>query len=121
MVKAVSSRILINAGHLLENIVFVSLRRQKLEIHYFKTSNGLEIDFLTLNQQRELSLIQVCDSLYDEKTRKRELKALQIAMKELKVKNALIITRDEIDEIQLEEGLIKVTPIWQYLYERQIK
>jgi predicted AAA+ superfamily ATPase len=36
-------------------------------------------------------------------------------MKELEIKNALIITYDEEQEIEVQEGIIKVIPAWQWL------
>ena len=41
-----SAQILINSGHLLENLVFVTLRRRHQEIYYYKTGNGREVDFI---------------------------------------------------------------------------
>jgi predicted AAA+ superfamily ATPase len=116
-VKAVVSNIQANRGHLLENLVFVSLRHKYQEIFYYHTTNGLEVDFLIINSQGEKELVQVCESLFEEKTRKREVNALQCAMKDFSLKKALIITLDEFDEILFDDCVIKVVPIWQYLYE----
>ena len=46
LVASVSAQILINSGHLLENLVFVTLRRRHQEISYYKTGNGREVDFI---------------------------------------------------------------------------
>lgn len=46
MVASVSSGILANRGHLLENLVFTALRRVTADIHYVKTRRGAEVDFV---------------------------------------------------------------------------
>ena len=45
LVVAVTSKISLNDGHLLENLVFVTLRSLGNKIYYYKTKNGLEVDF----------------------------------------------------------------------------
>jgi predicted AAA+ superfamily ATPase len=114
-VRSVTSGILVNSGHLLENIVFVALRRLNSEIYYYKTSNNQEIDFIIQNQHRQFALIQVCQSLVNPSTRQRETTALQIAMNELKLSEATIVTRDESESIPVSEGIINAVPIWRFL------
>ena len=46
LVSSVSPGILVNAGHLLENLVFMALRRHHPEIYYYKTKTGREVDFI---------------------------------------------------------------------------
>jgi len=46
MVTSVASGVLVNAGHLLENLVFSDLRRTFSQIFYYKTRNNREVDFL---------------------------------------------------------------------------
>jgi predicted AAA+ superfamily ATPase len=115
MIRSISSGILVNSGHLLENLVFTALRRVTSDIFYYRTKNGREVDFII--QKRDLSreLIQVCESLADQQTRKREIAALSEAMFELKLAEGLIISRNEDEEINLEAGKIKVVSIWRYL------
>jgi predicted AAA+ superfamily ATPase len=38
-------------------------------------------------------------------------------MKEFNIKTTWIITYDETKEIEVEEGLIKVVPAWQWLLD----
>ena len=116
-VRSVTSGILVNSGHQLENIVFVALRRLNNSLYYYKTSTNQEIDFLMQDQQRNITLIQVCQSLVNPATRQREISVLQIAMKELGLLEATIVTRDETDKIAVNEGIIEVVPIWKFLLE----
>jgi predicted AAA+ superfamily ATPase len=115
LVRSVSSGILVNSGHLLENLVFTSLRRITQDIFYYRTKNAREVDFLVIMPDRNRMLLQVCESLADELTRKRELAALQEALAELNMKVAFIITRNEEDQIQSGDNTIFVTPIWRFL------
>jgi len=46
MVTSVASGILVNTGHLLENLVFTALRRVTPDIWYCKSKGGLEVNFL---------------------------------------------------------------------------
>jgi predicted AAA+ superfamily ATPase len=53
LVRSVTSGVLLNSGHLLENIVFVSLRRENPDIWYYKTAGNQVVDFLVQNQDRK--------------------------------------------------------------------
>jgi predicted AAA+ superfamily ATPase len=115
LVTSISSGILVNSGHLLENLVFVALRRATSDIFYFRTKGGREVDFLALMRDRSRSLVQVCESMAEPSTRKREIAALTEAMTELKLPTATIVTRGEEEEIQTGSGKIAVVPAWRFL------
>lgn len=120
LVRSISSGILTNSGHLLENLVFVALRRVAREIFYFKSKSGREVDFVALDvasqgRGRTRLLVQVCDSMADPQTRKRELTALSEAMSELNLPEAVIVTRNEEVQIPVEAGMILVVPVWRFL------
>lgn len=107
-VNAISLTFSENSGRLLENLVFLELRRLKLELFYYKTENGLEVDFIAKEKKR-YSLIQVAWSIHDAETRERELKALMGAMKELKLYEGCIITKeDEEETIKIGDKIIHV-------------
>ena len=115
LVTSVSPSILVNSGHLLENLVFTALRRVSPEIYYYKTKGGLEVDFITQMQNRNGMLVQVCESMYESQTKKREVTALSEAMSELRQKTGIIVTRNEEEEIKVDSGKINVVPIWRFL------
>jgi predicted AAA+ superfamily ATPase len=117
MVTSVGSGILVNTGHLLENLVFIALRRVTPDIFYHKTKSGREIDFMVQRHDRSCMLVQVCASMVDPQTRKRELAALAEAMAELKPAQGLIVTRSEEERIQVASGVIEVTPAWRFLLD----
>ena len=117
MITSLSSGILVNSGHLLENLVFTALRRVFPEVFYYKSTTGLEVDFIVPSRVRPPTLIQVCESLAEPQTRKREVAALVAAMTELKIKSAIIVTRGGGDRIETDEGTIEVLPIWNFLLD----
>lgn len=115
MVTSIASGILVNSGHLLENLIFVALRRLDLKIYYYKTINGREVDFIIQMPNRARQLIQVCESSSDPVTKTREITALDEAMTELKLKTGTLITRNEEGQIDVKSGKIQVTPAWKFL------
>lgn len=115
LVTSVASGILVNAGHLLENLVFMALRRTSAEIFYYRTRNGHEVDFIVQQADRSRLLVQVCESLVNPATRKRELLALQEAMQELNSARGIIVSRYEEESILTPAGTIEVIPAWRFL------
>jgi len=114
-VMSVSSGILTNSGHLLENLVFITLRRFSESIFYYKTRSNKEVDFIVQSLDRSKALIQVCESMKSENTRKREINALLEAMKEQELDNGIIVTRDDEEKICMDNKIIFVIPIWRFL------
>jgi hypothetical protein len=117
LVASVSSGILVNSGHLLENLVFATLRRLHLKIYYYRTKTGREVDFIVPLRGRSRLLVQVCESLAEPQARKRETAALIEAMNELGLKTGTIVTRNESDRIDIGGGTIEVVPAWRYLLD----
>jgi predicted AAA+ superfamily ATPase len=97
---------------LLENQVYVQLRRLGCTVYFLKRK--LEVDFYVPEKEW---IIQVSYSIRDKETYDREVKALQLSMKELNVQKSFIITFDEEKSIQTEQGVIHVIPLWQWLLE----
>jgi predicted AAA+ superfamily ATPase len=114
LVNSVGSGILVNSGHLLENLVFMTLRRISTKIYYYRSKKGHEVDFIFKKPDQTKVLIQVCETLLDPQTRKRELLALNEAMEEQNVSSAIIVTRREEDELSSELGQIRIIPIWKF-------
>jgi hypothetical protein len=117
MVVSVSSGILVNSGHLLENLVFTALRRLYPEIYYYKTKSGREVDFIVPMRKLQRMLVQVCESLAEPQTRRRELGALSEAMSELGLKSGTIVTKSEDEQVDTGSGTIHVVPIWRFLFD----
>ncbi len=104
-------------GRLLENLVFLELKRKEKEIYYHYDNK--ECDFILLNKGKITHAIQVTDNLNNEKTRIREIEGLIDAMKTYKLKEGLILTDDESNEFVQEGFKITVKPIWRWLLENE--
>ncbi len=115
LVNATSSGIMVNSGRLLENIVFIALRRITPHVFYYKTKENYEVDFVVQFMDRSRLLIQVCESLADPKTKSREIESLNKAMLELKIGKGLIVTKGEEALLDTEAGKIEVIAAWRFL------
>lgn len=101
-------------GKKMENIIFLELikgDKDKQEISYWKNQQQEEVDFVVKENNKVKELMQVCYDIKDIETKKREIRALQKASKELKCKNLKIITGD----YEAVEEEIKFIPLWKYL------
>ena len=103
-----------NLGRYLENMVFGTFVRNEQRVYYYKTRNGLEVDFFCPDIGGARQLIQVCADMQDEKTRKREIRALLRAADELDMDDGIIVTMDEEKEIMEDGKAIRITPAWKY-------
>lgn len=113
LLNAISYRNSANNGFLLENIVFMQLRRNGYIVEYVNTKDDYETDFFARHKiSNEIKLIQVCWQMSDEKTFKRELRGLQTTMQELSITSGTIVTWD--DEAILEDNIM-VVAIWKWL------
>lgn len=121
MILSVASGILVNAGHLLENMVFNALRRITPTISYYKTNNGKEVDFIVQRNDKSWMLIQSCVSLADPQTYKREVTALADAMAEQGITEGTIVTQSEEMMISVDAGIIHVVTIWKFLLDLPTK
>ena len=117
LVRSVGSGVLVNAGHLLENLVFMALRRRTPEIRYFRSRNGREVDFVARMPDGSRALVQVCESLADPRTRRREVRALKQAMAELGLRTGTVVTREEEEMVRVDAGTIEVVPAWRFLLD----
>jgi predicted AAA+ superfamily ATPase len=118
-ISAMSQPVLSNDPRLLENLVFVELVRRgykpNLDLFYYQTGVGTEVDFLLRKGAHNLELIQVTQILSGLKTREREVRALVHAAQELKVTKTIIITL-ETEELIHDQGTeIDVVPIRKWL------
>lgn len=127
MFNAFSKASVLEQGQRLETAVFLKLRRDARlarngsvsRLLFQEDSSRHEIDFvvgdaLTMEAYR---LIQVCWSLDDEKTRAREIRALQAAMRRFQLDSGVIVTADHEERVDVPEGRIDVIPAWRWLLD----
>lgn len=113
LLEAMSLRMTQDRGALLENIVYMHFRRQKLAPKYYVTKTGAEVDFvLTEAEKGKRRLIQVCWDISAQDTRKREVGALLSAMEELGLRHGTIVTW--MDEDRSDERF-DIVPAWKWL------
>ncbi len=79
-----------NLGKLLENQVYLDLRRQGKKIFYYQTSDGYEVDFVTQDLLGKHEILQVVWEADDPLTLKREERALRQAEAELGFSGRLV-------------------------------
>ena len=115
MVHAVAPTITEDRGHLLENIVFLHLRRQGFEVYYYRTHNGKEVDFIWLDRNRKKHFCQACWTMKNEKTRHREIASLLTAMEEQEAESGIIVTHDESEILEKGNNKIEILPAWKFL------
>jgi len=118
LVRSCSTGILVNSGHLLENMVFIDGRRRGRSLFYYRTRSGREVDLVWKDETGQLTLVQVCEQMPEgSETRSRELAALREAQAEQPGCRAVVVTRDEEALIDAPHGTIELIPVWRWLLE----
>lgn len=112
LVQACSRSVGRDFGHLLENLVYLELRRRNQTIEYYKTFGGYEVDFFVTDHSGRESLIQVSAEMKNPATRQRELRALVEAMKECRATHATVVTLTEEERLETDAGKIDIVPAW---------
>jgi len=102
-----------NIGHLLENLVFIELKRKGFEIYYHKQK--LECDFLIKKGNNIDQAIQVCAFFNNPETKEREINGLIEALNTYELDSGHIITMDAEENIEVKEKKIEVKPAWKWL------
>ncbi len=100
-------------GRMLENIVFLQLKRQNKEIYFHKEK--YECDFVIRKGIQIVKAIQVTHNL--EENRAREIDGLLEALKMYKLKEGLILTSDQEEEIIENKKKIIIKTVYNWLLE----
>lgn len=116
LAKFLGFRVTPDNGKILENIVFIELKRRKEEIYYY--ADRKECDFVIKEATGDINeAIQVCFELTRE-NREREFEGLREAMDKFKLKEGLILTYDQEEEISEGKKKIIVKPVWKWLLDK---
>ena len=102
-----------NYGHLLENAVFLELKRSENEIYYYKKKK--ECDFM-IRKSGRWQVYQVTQEI-NEQNKEREIEGILEAMNFLKLKRGIIITKDQEFEIQEKGRRIQIIPAWKWFLQ----
>lgn len=101
-----------NEGHVLENVVYLYLRRQRKEIYYFQGKG--ECDFVITKQGTPTELYQVCTEI-NSLNIDREVNGLFEAMKYFKKEIGYIITQNQTDVFKKDNLTINAIPAWRWM------
>lgn len=105
-----------NRGWLLENLVFIELKRRNEEVYYFREKG--ECDFVIKKGNAISQAIQVCYELNLD-NQQREINGLAEAMKSLSLNEGKILTFDQEDHFTQDGLSISVIPVWKWLLENK--
>ena len=101
-------------GKMLENLVFLSLRKKYKDIFYFQDKN--ECDFIIKEKDKITKAFQVCFD-FNEDNKGREINGLLEALGKFNLKEGIILTYKQDDEFKIKDKKIKVLPVWKWLLE----
>ncbi len=109
-------------GRFYENAVFLKLRRKGinslLEINYWKSKEGHEVDFVIRKGLEAKQLVQVVYDLEGE-SRKREIRAIIKAAKEFnlgkKKDELLVVTKEHEGEERIDGCQVRFVRLWKWL------
>ena len=102
-----------NRGRLLENLVFIELKRRGFEIFYHQGKG--ECDFLLRNGLKITHAIQACDQFEGEITKQREIKGILECMQTYNLKEGIILTSDSEENLHTGNMQIRILPVWKWL------
>jgi predicted AAA+ superfamily ATPase len=114
LLNTVSFKFSDDFGKLLENLVFIELKRRNEQTYYFR--KNYECDFLVVKKNKVDLAIQVTKKLDDE-NEKREINGLLEVMNEHKLKEGFILTEEQEEEKIIEDKKIRIIPVWKWLLE----
>jgi len=101
-------------GRMLENVVFIHLKRLGREIFYFK--KNIECDFIARDAAKKLSLYQVCFDL-NEDNKDREINGLLAAMEYTRMNTGTVLTLNQADELEIGKNKIFIKPVWKWFVQ----
>ena len=114
LIRTNSSSFSEDKGKMLENIVFINLRKKYKNIFYFQEKK--ECDFVIKEKTKITKAVQVCYEL-NEDNKDREIKGLVEALEKFNLKKGLILTFNQQDEFIFNNKIVKVLPVWKWLLE----
>jgi predicted AAA+ superfamily ATPase len=97
-----------DSGRLLENLVYLHLRQQTIELFYFREKG--ECDFVVMEKGVCKKVIQVCEQLHSE-NKLREITGLKEAVNFFGLEEGFIYTLDQEDEFVIEGKKIIVKKV----------
>jgi len=116
LIQAIEPGISENVGRLIENLVFIELKREEKNIFYYNDYAGWEVDFVIKEGSKITELIQVTHNLDTAKLKKRELRSLIKASNKFKCAKLKVIVYDgQKSEEIINDKKIEVIPLIDWL------
>lgn len=97
---------------LLENAVFLEMKRHGHEIWYYRGKK--ECDFISRGKGNSYSAIQVSWKVW-EQNEKREIEGLLEAMNRLDLSEGTIVTFDQEDDLRRDGKWVRLVPAWKWM------
>ena len=105
-------------GRMLENLVFIELKRGDREIFYH--NDRFECDFVIKNGVHITEAMQVCHTFDLPDTREREIRGLMDAMQRYGLKKGMIITNDMDETVTFDGYNVDIVPAWKWLVGKNV-
>lgn len=119
LLNAISYRFSEDRGKALEQAVFLELRRRRHELFFFK--GKAECDFVVKQSAQVTAAIQVCVSLDDAATRRRELRGLAECCHAFGLTEGTIVTAGGNQELEHDGVQVRVVPLAWWLLEEGVE
>jgi len=107
----------VQSGRLLENLVFIELKRRGKQVYYHQ--GRTECDFVVREGNRITEVLQVCYLFREPSVADREVRGLTEAMAQYRLNQGTIITTDTETTLQQEGYTIRVVYAWRWMMERR--
>ncbi|MCF8233134.1 MAG: ATP-binding protein [Bacteroidales bacterium] len=104
-----------NKGRLLENTVFLELKRQGHEVYYHKENH--ECDFVIRQGYHITQALQVCYAL-DDDNQQWEIEGLRDALQTYDLREGWLLTFNQEDRLTVDNKTIHIRPVWKWLLEK---
>ena len=104
-------------GHLLENVVYLELRRRGVRVAYQVSETGTEVDFVARHPDGTVELIQVCSDLDGADTLRREIAGLEDIAPSYPGAKLTIVTMTEEKSFTIGRRKGAFVPAWRFFSE----
>lgn len=115
LLNALSFKFSDDTGKVMEQAVFLELRRREREVYFYK--DKVECDFVIKSGLNVTGAIQVAVTLSESRTRKRELRGLLDCCAAFGLEEGLIITHDTSEELVVDGVKVTVLPLANWLLQ----
>ncbi|MBL7790366.1 MAG: ATP-binding protein [Chitinophagales bacterium] len=117
MIQANSLSYTKDKGRLLENLVFLHLRQNQLEIFYFKEKK--ECDFVVFKSKKIVHAIQVCEEVNMDNYQ-RETEGLLEALMFFKLQKGIIVTKSQRDTLKIGKLTLELIPVNEFILDKKL-